>query len=87
MRALVTGGAKRIGRAIALYLAQRGADVAVHYSSSETEAAETAFVIRALGRKAGLLKADLLDEEARVHLWPQAAGALAGPVRVLGPTA
>lgn len=83
MRALVTGGAKRIGRAIALYLAQRGADVAVHYSSSEAEAEETAAAIRALGRKALLLKADLLDEEAVALLVPQAAEGLGGPLTVL----
>jgi NAD(P)-dependent dehydrogenase (short-subunit alcohol dehydrogenase family) len=52
MRALVTGGAKRIGREIALYLAARGADVAVHYSSSEDDAAKTQAAIAALGRKA-----------------------------------
>ncbi|MGV8985169.1 MAG: SDR family oxidoreductase [Cypionkella sp.] len=83
MRALVTGGAKRIGREIALYLARRGADVAVHYSSSQTEAEETATMIGALGRKAVLLKADLLDEAAVTGLVPQAAKALGGPLTVL----
>ena len=39
---LVTGAAKRIGRAIALRLFQEGARVAIHYSSSEAEALETA---------------------------------------------
>lgn len=83
MRALVTGGAKRIGRAIALYLAQRGADVAVHYSSSQSEAEETAAAIRALGRRAVLLKADLLDEAAVSLLVPQATEGLGGPLTVL----
>ncbi len=83
MRALVTGGAKRIGRAIALYLAQRGADVAVHYSSSRAEAEETATAIRALGRTAALVQADLLDEDAVTHLVPQAAEALGGPLTIL----
>ena len=83
MRALVTGGAMRIGREIALYLARRGNDVAVHYATSEDAAGATAADIRALGRKAVLLKADLLDEEAVARLVPQAAEALGGPLTVL----
>ncbi len=83
MRALVTGGAKRIGREIAIYLAKRGADVAVHYSSSQADAEETAAAIVALGRKAVLLQADLLDEAAVMALVPRAAKALGGPLSVL----
>lgn len=83
MRALVTGGAKRIGREIALYLARRGADVAVHYSSSQDEAEATAAEIRALGRKAVLLQADLLDEDAVQALVPAAVAGLGGPLTVL----
>ena len=83
MRALVTGGAKRIGREIALYLAQRGADVAVHYSSSKHEAAETVAAITALGRKAVALQADLLDETAVAVLVARAATDLGGPLTVL----
>ena len=48
--ALVTGGARRIGRAIALALAHAGADVAITYRSSYAEAAQTAAEIAALGR-------------------------------------
>jgi NAD(P)-dependent dehydrogenase (short-subunit alcohol dehydrogenase family) len=83
MRALVTGGAKRIGREIALCLAKRGADVAVHYSSSQDDAAETVAAITALGRKAVMLQADLLDETAVIGLVAQAAAALGGPLTVL----
>jgi NAD(P)-dependent dehydrogenase (short-subunit alcohol dehydrogenase family) len=83
MRALVTGAAKRIGREIALYLARRGADVAVHFSSSSADAEETAAAIRALGRKAVLLQADLLDEPSVTALVPLAAAGLGGPVSVL----
>lgn len=83
MRALVTGGAKRIGREICLYLARRGFDVAVHYSSSAAEAEETAAAIRALDRKVALLPADLLDEAAVERLVPQAAEALGGPLTLL----
>jgi NAD(P)-dependent dehydrogenase (short-subunit alcohol dehydrogenase family) len=83
MRALVTGGAKRIGREIALCLAKRGADVAVHYSSSQDDAAETVAAITALGRKAVMVQADLLDETAVIGLVAQAAAALGGPLTVL----
>lgn len=83
MRALVTGGAKRIGREIAVYLARRGLDVAVHYSSSQDDAAKTQGAIAALGRKAVLVQADLLDETAVTGLIARAATALGGPLTVL----
>ncbi|AJY76528.1 3-oxoacyl-[acyl-carrier-protein] reductase [Paenibacillus beijingensis] len=57
--ALVTGASRGIGRAIAIALAEAGADVAVNYSGSETAAAETAAAIEALGRKAITLKANV----------------------------
>ena len=82
-RALVTGAARRIGREIALYLARRGFDVAVHYASSETEAEQTVADMRALGRRAVALKADLLDEAATSALVPQAVAALGGPLTLL----
>ncbi len=83
MRALVTGAGKRIGREMALYLARRGYDVAVHYASSAEEAAETVAAIKALGRHAVALQADLLDEEQVTTLVPRAAAALNGPLTVL----
>ena len=83
MKALVTGGARRIGRAIALYLAGRGFDVAVHYASSVTEAEATVADIRALGRKAVALRADLLDEVQLAGLIPAAAQGLGGPLTLL----
>lgn len=82
MTALVTGAGKRLGRAMALYLARRGHDVAVHYASSQTEAEEVAAEIRAMGRKAVTLQADLLDEAQVEGLVPAAAAAL-GPLTVL----
>ena len=57
-RALVTGAAKRLGRAIALSLAEQGADVVVHYRSSQDEAREVAEHIRAMGRRAWMVQAD-----------------------------
>lgn len=57
--AVVTGAAKRVGRAIALALARRGAHIIVHYRSSSNEAASVAREIRALGVEALPVKADL----------------------------
>jgi NAD(P)-dependent dehydrogenase (short-subunit alcohol dehydrogenase family) len=82
-RALVTGAAKRLGRAMAIYLAQRGFDVAVHYATSRTEAEAVVAEIRALGRNASTLQADLLDEAATQALFPAAVQALGGPITCL----
>ena len=57
--ALVTGAGKRIGRAVALRLAQDGADVAVHYRSSESEAQAVVAEIERIGRRAVAFGADL----------------------------
>jgi NAD(P)-dependent dehydrogenase (short-subunit alcohol dehydrogenase family) len=81
--ALVTGAGKRLGRAMALHLAGRGHDVAVHYNSSAHEAEAVAEEIRAVGQKAVTVGADLLDEAAMAALLPRAAEALGGPVTVL----
>ncbi|AMY68078.1 SDR family oxidoreductase [Frigidibacter mobilis] len=82
-KALVTGGARRLGRAMVLYLAARGHDVAIHYHGSAEEAEATAAEARALGVQAATLAADLLDEEATDGLVPAAAKALGGPLTVL----
>ena len=57
--ALVTGGAKRIGRAIALALAEAGADVAITYRESSTEALETAELLAGYGVRASCHACDL----------------------------
>jgi len=57
--ALVTGAGKRLGRAVALRLAEEGMDVAVHYGSSAREAAEVVGRIGEMGQKAIAIKADL----------------------------
>ena len=74
--ALVTGAAKRLGREIALTLARQGWDVAVHCRQSRAEADQTAQDIRALGRRAAVLQADLSDEAACRQLLPQVVAAL-----------
>ena len=82
-RALVTGAAIRLGRAIALYLAARGHDLAVHYAGSAAAAEDTATQVRALGRKACVLQADLTDEAAMQALVPRAVAGLGGPLTTL----
>ena len=77
--ALVTGGAQRIGRAIALDLARSGWDVAVHYLTSQDEATDVVAQIEALGRRAVALRGDLTIEEDMQRLVPDAAAAL-GPL-------
>src|SRR5262245_59513391 len=59
--ALVTGGSRGIGRAIALALAEEGADVAVNFVSSEPAAKEVAEQIRKMGRQSILAQADVGD--------------------------
>jgi NAD(P)-dependent dehydrogenase (short-subunit alcohol dehydrogenase family) len=83
MTALVTGAARRLGRAMALRLAERGHDVVVHYSGSAEAAEATAAEIRALGRRAETLQADLTVEAETQALLPAAAKALGAPVTVL----
>ncbi len=74
--ALVTGAAKRIGRAIALGLARDGWDIVVHYRHSAEEAHATVDEIAGLGRRAVALPCDLSDEAAVRTLLPRAAAAL-----------
>lgn len=57
--ALVTGAGKRIGRSIALRLAAEGADVIVNYRNSESEASEVVAQIKAMGRRALAIQADV----------------------------
>ena len=83
MRALVTGAGRRLGRAMALYLARRGHDVAVHYAGSASEAADVVAEIKAMGRRAVALSADLLREDETQTLVGRAADGLGGPLSVL----
>lgn len=62
--ALVTGAARRVGRAIALRLARAGCKIAVHFNRSEADAAETVRLCRAAGVEAECCAADLADAAA-----------------------
>lgn len=80
--ALVTGGAKRLGRAMAIALAEAGFDVAIHYATSADDAQATIAEITARGRRAVALRADLAREQEVATLMPAATAAL-GPIGVL----
>ena len=80
--ALVTGAGARLGRAMALYLAGRGFDVAVHYATSEKAAQAVVDEITAMECRAIAVQADLLNEDAMQSLVPKAVAAL-GPLCVL----
>lgn len=72
--ALVTGGAKRLGQAMALAMARSGFDIAIHYAGSIVEAEETVAAIRGLGRRAVALHADLGEEAEVTALLPATPG-------------
>ncbi|MEV4411494.1 SDR family oxidoreductase [Catellatospora sp. NPDC049609] len=77
-RALVTGAGHGIGAAIALSLAQAGADVAVHYGQSADGAAGVVADVTAIGRRAIALQADVTDSAAVDRLVDDAAAFLGG---------
>jgi len=80
--ALVTGAARRIGRAIALELAAHGWDVAVHFATSRAAAEATAAEVERAGRRAARLAADLADETGTEGLIERAHATL-GPLTLL----
>ena len=97
---LVTGGSRGIGRAIALACAQAGANVALTYRSNARQAEDVAAAVRALGRRAHVMRADISRPEevatlgrgardalGRVDVWVNSAGAdiLTGDARNLSP--
>src|SRR3989304_5913453 len=81
--ALVTGGARRVGRAPVDALAQAGADVVVHPGPSAAEAAAAVQEVRALGRKAASIQADLEKPDEAAGLLARAQAEL-GPIDWLG---
>lgn len=77
-KAVVTGSAVRVGREIALRLADAGADVAIHYRTSEDEAEETADEVRSRGVDAATVQSDLSEVEGAEQAVDGAADALGG---------
>ena len=61
---VITGGARRIGRAIALELARHGADIAITFNTSDREARKTVVELTALGVRAVALHCDVRDESS-----------------------
>lgn len=81
--ALITGGARRVGRAIALELGAAGADIAVHYGRSEAEATETIEDLAAHGVTAHPVQADLSDLDSAATLPDRVHETFGRPANVL----
>ena len=79
---LVTGASRGIGKAIAIALAEAGANVAVNYRERKAEAEETVKIIKALGRKAAAFQADVSNAKAVTDLI-QRIEAVLGPIDIL----
>ncbi len=80
--ALVTGAARGIGRGVALALARAGADVCVNYRTSGSLGAEVVGAIRALGRRALLVQADVAERAAVERMVSECTAEL-GPIDIL----
>ena len=76
--ALVTGGAKRIGRELALALASRGFDVAITFRDSAAQAAESVKAIKGLGVRSFAFQMDQRSEDSVRRAFPEAVAALGG---------
>jgi len=76
--AVVTGGAVRLGRAIAVALAEHGADVVLHYGRSRDDVERTAAEIHRLGRRAVTVSADLARPVEAAEMIFDAVAALGG---------
>lgn len=77
-KALVTGGAHRLGKATALELASRGCHICIHYGQSEARAAETCRELEALGVKAEQVQADLSDHATLEQMLAEASEKMGG---------
>ena len=80
--AIVTGGGRRIGRAVALGLGEAGARVAVHYHTSEARAKDVVELIKSSGSDAITLQTDLTSHR-ETSLLVEAAASHLGPVQIL----
>tara|TARA_R110002111_G_scaffold262504_1_gene338896 strand:- start:65948 stop:66691 length:744 start_codon:yes stop_codon:yes gene_type:complete len=81
--AVITGAAVRIGRSMAIALAEAGADICIHYRSSAQEAEQTCAEIRQRGRKSFAVSADLSDSRNAAALIMDAVIAEFGKVDIL----
>ena len=79
---LVTGAGRRIGRALALALGDTGCRVAVHYNRSEQDANETASLIKAMGKEAITVKADL-EDPTQVEALAAHVNEQLGPIEIM----
>ncbi len=70
---LITGAARRLGKAIALAAAEQGADIVLHYHTAKDEVKETATLIQNLGHSVWTIQADLSDPASAAHLIETAA--------------
>ena len=77
-RALVTGSSRGIGAAIAVALAEAGADVVVHYTGNTDQAREIASLITAAGRRTGVVQADLSADDGARRAYDESVAALGG---------
>ena len=82
LTALVTGSGHRVGRALALALAEAGANMAVHYNSSDEAATETVAALEMAGGRSEAFQADFADA-AEVDRLFEAVNSRMGPVRIL----
>jgi glucose 1-dehydrogenase len=80
--ALITGGGVRVGRALAIALAQAGCNIFIHYGHSRDGAADTQVAVEKLGRKAYIYSANLGDPDATATVIPEAQ-AMFGQVDIL----
>ena len=80
--ALVTGGSRGIGRAIAVGLAEAGADVAINYVANETAATGALSAVKAAGQRGMAIRADVADAAAVAAMIGEVEAAL-GPVDIL----
>jgi NAD(P)-dependent dehydrogenase (short-subunit alcohol dehydrogenase family) len=81
--ALITGAAKRIGRAVALSLAADEMNLILHYNSSESEIADLADEVMEMGRSVWAFKADLADPNQAESLFTRARQESGSAVEVL----
>ena len=79
---LVTGAGRRIGRALALALGDTDCRVAVHYNRSEQDANETASLIKAMGKEAITVKADL-EDPTQVEALAAHVNEQLGPIEIM----